>query len=175
LKSDVLIIGSGVGGATVAKELATRGHKVTILEKGRYHKLGTEMRSLRFYSNERPVEGMEILRTIMVGGSSMVTLANGVRALQKELLRLGIDLETEFKEAETELSLLPFPERLMGERTKRLMKASNELGYEVKHMPKFIDFQRCRVAGAAPRDASTAPSGRPKTVLVKHSGLGRKS
>jgi len=136
-----------VGGATVAKELATRGHKVTILEKGRYHKLGTERRSWRFYSNERSVEGMEILRTVMVGGSSMVTLANGVRALQNELFRLGIDLETEFKEAETELGVSPFPERLMGERTKKLMKASIELGYEVKPMPKFIDFSRCRSCG----------------------------
>ena len=147
MKSDVLIVGSGVGGATVAKELATRGQKVTVLEKGRYYKLGTERRSWRFYSNKRPVEGMEILRTVMVGGSSMVTLANGVRALQNELSRLGIDLETEFKEAETELGVSPFPERLMGERTKKLMKASTELGYKVEPMPKFIDFQRCRGCG----------------------------
>jgi hypothetical protein len=112
LKGDVLIV---VGGATVAKELATRGHKVTILEKGQYHKLGTEIRSLRFYSNVKSVEGLEIIRAIMVGGSSMVTLANGVRALQNELRSLGIDLETEFKETETELGVSPFPERLMGE------------------------------------------------------------
>lgn len=35
----------------------------------------------------------------------------------------------------------------MGERTKKLMKASNELGIEMKPMPKFIDFQRCRGCG----------------------------
>jgi choline dehydrogenase-like flavoprotein len=147
LKGDVLIVGSGVGGATVAKELATRGHKVTILEKGQYHKLGTEIRSLRFYSNVKSVEGLEIIRAIMVGGSSMVTLANGVRALQNELRSLGIDLETEFKETETELGVSPFPERLMGERTKKLRQASIELGYEVEPMPKFIDYSKCRRCG----------------------------
>ena len=34
LKSDIVIIGSGAGGATVAKELARRGKKVLIIERG---------------------------------------------------------------------------------------------------------------------------------------------
>ena len=34
LKSDVLVVGSGVGGATVARELAIRGRKITIVENG---------------------------------------------------------------------------------------------------------------------------------------------
>ena len=36
---------------------------------------------------------------------------------------------------------------MMGERTKRLMNASSELGYGVKPMPKFVDFSRCRECG----------------------------
>lgn len=36
---------------------------------------------------------MEIFKAVMVGGSSMVILGNGVRALQNELSRMGIDLE----------------------------------------------------------------------------------
>jgi len=155
LKSDVLVVGSGVGGATVARELAIRGRKITIVEKGRYHRLGTERRALRFYSRsfwslypgEKSVEGTELIRTIMVGGSSMVTLGNGVRALQEDLKRLGIDLEDEFKEAEKELGVAPLPERLMGERTKMLMKAAEELGYDMKPMPKFIDFSKCKSCG----------------------------
>ena len=155
MESDVLIVGSGVGGATVAKELAVHGYKVTILEKGRYFKLGTERRALKFYSgsiwNLRPgetsQEGTEILRTIMVGGSSVVTFANGVRALENELKRLGINLESEFKETEKELGVASLPENLMGERTKRLMEASKEIGYKVKPMPKFINFSKCRSCG----------------------------
>jgi len=155
LKSEFLVVGSGVGGATVAKELANRGRDVIIVEKGKYHKLGTERRALGFYSGslwslcagEKSVEGTELLRTIMVGGSSMVTLANGVRALQKEFEALGINLEDEFREAEKETNLAPLPTRLMGDRTRMLMEASKEVGYEMKPMPKFIDFSRCRSCG----------------------------
>ena len=35
----------------------------------------------------------------------------------------------------------------MGERTRRLRKASEEAGYKVKIMPKFIDFNKCRGCG----------------------------
>jgi len=137
LKSfDFVVVGSGVGGATVAKGLSIRGFNVTVLEKGGYHKLGTSWRALSFYTgsfwNFCPGEmsdgGVEVLRTVMVGGSSVVTLGNGVRALQKEFKSLGIDLEAEFIEAEKELSVVPMPGEFMGERTKKLMDASRELG-----------------------------------------------
>ena len=48
--SEFLVIGSGAGGATIAKELAENGKKVTIIEKGGFHKLGTPWRALKFYS-----------------------------------------------------------------------------------------------------------------------------
>jgi choline dehydrogenase-like flavoprotein len=159
--SDILIVGSGVGGATVARELAIQGQKVTLVERGIYHKVGTERRALGFYAGsssfskmlknfspcEKSFEGTGILSAFIVGGSSVVTFGNGIRALQKELEVLGIDLEEEFKEAERELDVAPLPENLMGERTKSLMKASKELGYNVKPMPKFIDFSKCRSCG----------------------------
>ncbi len=159
--STVLVVGSGVGGATVARDLAIQGEKVTIIEKGKYQKVGTERRALGFYAGsstyrrllknfspgEKSSEGTEILRAITVGGSSVVTFGNGVRALQRELETLGINLEGGFKEAERELGVAPLPESFMGERTKILMKASKELGYNVKPMPKFIDFSKCRSCG----------------------------
>ncbi len=158
----VLIVGSGAGGATVAKELATRGVEVVILEKGRYHRLGGERGALGFYSGsisfskflrnlspgERSVEGVEILRAFMVGGTSIVTFANGVRALQEELRSLGIGLEEEFAEAERELGVISLPESLIGERARILMDASRECGYNVKYMPKFIDPSKCRSCGS---------------------------
>lgn len=147
IKSDILIVGSGVGGATVARELAIRGHKVTILERGKHHKFGTKIMRTGFYSNVNSVKGTQILRTFMVGGGSMVTLANGIRALQNELKTLGINLENEFEEVEKELGVTSLPERFVGKRTRRLKEASEELGYNVKPMPKFIDFSKCRGCG----------------------------
>jgi choline dehydrogenase-like flavoprotein len=145
----VIVVGSGVGGATVAKELAQSGKEVTVLEAGAYPKMGTERRALNYYTGslwgpgEFSREGVEILRTEMVGGSSCVTIGNGVRALQKELRLHGLDLEEEFQEAEAELNIQPCPEENMGPRTRLLMKASEEVGYDMRPMPKFIDFTRC--------------------------------
>jgi choline dehydrogenase-like flavoprotein len=149
----VIVVGSGAGGATVAKELAQSGNEVTVLEAGAYPKMGTERRALSFYTGgfwgpgEFSREGVEILRTEMVGGSSCVTIGNGVRALQKELRLHGLDLEEEFQEAETELNIQPCPEENMGPRTRLLMKASEEVGYDMQPMPKFIDFKRCDGCG----------------------------
>ena len=111
--------------------------------------MGSEWKALNLYTGnllgpgEFSGSGVEILRTVMVGGSSMATIGNGVRSLQKEFLSAGIDLEDKYTEAEKELNIVPCPEENMGERTKRLVQASNELGYEIKPMPKFIDFSKC--------------------------------
>lgn len=48
--SSFLVIGSGAGGATVAKELASWGAEVTILEKGEVNKISTSRGVLKFYS-----------------------------------------------------------------------------------------------------------------------------
>jgi len=152
LKS-VIVVGSGVGGATVAKELAQSGKEVTVLEAGAYPKMGTERRALGFYTGgfwgpgEFSREGVEIMRTEMVGGSSCVTVGNGVRALQEEFSAIGIDLEEEFQEAEEELNIQLCPEENMGPRTRLLMKASKEVGYDMQPMPKYIDFRRCDGCG----------------------------
>ncbi|MBN1618447.1 GMC family oxidoreductase N-terminal domain-containing protein, partial [Candidatus Dojkabacteria bacterium] len=115
--------------------------------KGKHHELRTNRKNVDFYSNVNSADGIRILRTIMVGGCSIVTLANGIRALQNELKTSGIDLENEFEEVEKELGVTPVPERFIGERTKMLRKASEELGYNMKIMPKFIDFSKCRACG----------------------------
>jgi choline dehydrogenase-like flavoprotein len=174
MQSDILIVGSGVGGATVAKELAIRGHKVTILERGKYHKLGTKRRRMGFYSNVNPVDGPQILRTVMVGGSSMVSLSSGVRALQNKLKTLGVDLEKEFEEVEKELGVTSLPERFIGERTKRLKKASEELGYAVKNMPKFIDFSKCSGCGMCDWGCPNGAKWTPENFLSEAQRFGAK-
>lgn len=153
--TEFAVVGAGIGGATIGRELALQGKEVTIVEKGKFRELGTGRNAISFYSSpfwsfspgEKSAEGVPILRTIMVGGSSMVTLGNGVRALQNKMNDLGLSLEDNFREAEEELGVSPMPENLMGERTIKLKKASEELGYNVKPMPKYIDFDKCKGCG----------------------------
>ena len=50
MDSSVIIVGSGVGGAVLADELSQKDIAVTVIESGKFQKLGTEMRALNFYS-----------------------------------------------------------------------------------------------------------------------------
>ena len=138
----VLIVGSGAGGATVAKELATRGVEVVLLERG---PVINEKEVARCYAKVR--SEVEILRTYCLGGTTLVSAGNGVRALESELRAMGLDLRAEFEETERELRIKPLPDSHLGAGTKRLMATAAELGFRVTRMPKCIDPSKCTPCG----------------------------
>ena len=76
LQADVIVVGSGPGGATVARELAHQGKKVLLLERGidyRRPYYGTYLGAL-IYTDRRSLlfteEGLNIVRPLMVGGAT---------------------------------------------------------------------------------------------------------
>jgi choline dehydrogenase-like flavoprotein len=156
-KHDYLIVGSGAGGATLARELTRRGKRPLVVEAGRPEKnLGTYSDAVRYY-DARGVgnlkipkmsrEGVIIWHTYMAGGSTVVSCGNGVRCLEKELLALGIDISMELTEAEGELHVAPIAEKLLSDGSREIRRASEELGYKMEMMPKFIDPKACRKCG----------------------------
>lgn len=154
LESDVVIVGSGVGGATVAKQLAIRGKKCLIIEKGRYfplQKIGTIPKAYKFYDRSgvwsRTKEGVFYYRAIMAGGTSIVSCGNGVRSLENEFRNLGLDLTEAFLETEKELGIKPVPNSHIGRGTRVIMEAATKLGFNMAPMPKYIDFKRCVSCG----------------------------
>ncbi|MFH1338847.1 MAG: FAD-dependent oxidoreductase [Candidatus Omnitrophota bacterium] len=154
LEADIVIVGSGTSGTTVAKELATRGRKVLIVEKGHFFsqdRIGSELHAYKFYDKHgiwsKSKEGVFYYRTIMVGGTSVVSCANGVRALENEFKNLGIDLTEEFFEVERELGIKPIPNRFIGNGSRKIMEAAGKLGFNMKPMPKFINFEKCISCG----------------------------
>jgi choline dehydrogenase-like flavoprotein len=85
-KYQFLIVGSGAGGGTLARELARRGRDVLVVERGiPEEKVGTFRNCLRYYDTKNlPVpatsrEGTVLWRAIMAGGSTIVSCGNGVR------------------------------------------------------------------------------------------------
>lgn len=152
--ADVIIVGSGVGGATLAKELAQKGRKVLIVERGflfALNQIGTEIAGYQFYDKHglwsKTKEGVFYYRTIMVGGTSIVSCANGVRTLEKELKNLDIDLNKEFLEAEKELGIKPVPDKFIAKGSRKIMEAANRLGLKMVPMPKCINFEKCTSCG----------------------------
>ncbi|KQC08382.1 MAG: hypothetical protein APR55_11690 [Methanolinea sp. SDB] len=133
-----IVVGSGAGGATVARELASAGHPVLIIERGPEI---PEQDAHRHYANVNAE--VKLMRTCCLGGTTMVSGGNALRCLEPELRVLGIDLSAEFAETERELGVQELPDDLIGEGTRRLMDASLDLGLPVRKMPKFIDPDRC--------------------------------
>lgn len=151
-----LIIGSGAGGATLARELAIRDHSVLVVEQGKQEqKVGTYNDATRYYDApnrftnvpRKSKEGVVLWRSLMAGGSTVVSCGNGVRCLEDELNALGIDLSAEFAEAEKEMSIAPLPEELLSDGSKKIRWAAKELGYSMELMPKFLKATSCRKCG----------------------------
>jgi len=149
---EFVVVGSGAGGATIAKELAERGRDVLVLEKGAdEERVGTFRDAVRYYDASRVLkrprrspEGVILWRTFMAGGSTVVSCANGLRALEPELATLGIDLTATLDAVEDELGVVEMDESLLSAGTERMREAAADLGYAFRPMPKFIDLEACR-------------------------------
>jgi len=152
---DFLIVGSGAGGATLARELSRRGKRVLVLESGRREtSVGTYRDSLRYYDRNRwtkraarSKEGVILWRTCMAGGSTVVASGNATRCLERALPALGISLDEELSEAERDTKPAPIPEQSLSEVSQALMSAAKALGYHMQRIPKFIDLAKCRRCG----------------------------
>lgn len=152
IKADVVVVGSGAGGATIARELAKRGEKVLILERGKpVMGLGSLRAAvLRNYDKcalRTSIDGTIIYRALMPGGTTVVSCGNGVRVLEDELKAMGIDLVDEFHETENEMGISNLDEGLIGRGSRMIMDAANRLGMEMGPTPKFINAAKCDSCG----------------------------
>lgn len=128
---DFVVVGSGAGGTTVAKELSAAGKKVLLLEKGMQL---PPRKSSKAYSILK--SDVEVWHTQCLGGTTVVSMGNAVRS------RLD-GLSHYYAEAERELGVTPVPEDHLGMATKLLLPLSKEW----VRMPKAIDFSKCRGCG----------------------------
>jgi choline dehydrogenase-like flavoprotein len=145
LQSDVIVVGSGPGGATVSRELAQRGKRVLLLERG------IDQRS-RFYYGTYPgamiysdrlsllftQEGLNIVRPLMVGGAT--SMYCGCAAPPPAWLKrqYGVDLDEEVSATIEELEIAPLPAELRGEASTRIALAAQALGYGWQPQLKFM-------------------------------------
>jgi len=142
LMRKVIVVGSGAGGATVARELSKKGIEVTLIEKGPFTKTG---HAYEHYENADV--GVEILKTSCVGGTTLVTAGNGVRTCQEQLKIIGIDLEDDFTDIENEMGVSTLPDSHFGRGTKLVMEKAESMGFNTQKMPKFIDPKTCQPCG----------------------------
>ena len=149
---DYIVVGSGPGGATVAKELSRKTKGVLIVEYGpRFTKTGASKVTPIFLDKERrnlkTDGGIWVGRAKVLGGSSYVAMGNAVTPPKKIFKEWGIDLSEELESARKDLRVNPMPAHLFGEGTKRINEAAKSLGWEMKPTPKCVDFSKCLNCG----------------------------
>lgn len=166
---DVIVVGTGAGGATAARELSKKGKNVLILEKGKRYKTGTSVNYLKNISMDLKADltdedkskydffnyPAELMYMEDVGGTTPVSLANACYACSTcysnsattQFKIHDLDLFEELIDASADLKVNPFPANLMESATRKIVEAGESLGYFMEPMPKFIDFSKCGSCG----------------------------
>ncbi len=146
---EVIIVGSGPGGATLARQLAQGGKKVLLFERGVDHRshpyYGTYLGAL-IYSDRRSLlftkEGLNIIRPLMVGGAT--SMYCGCAAPPPPWLKdnYGVDIDLEVSETVEELEIAPLPAELRGQASTHIAQAGQALGYGWEPQLKFMSPAR---------------------------------
>ncbi len=148
---DAIIVGSGPGGASVAKELAGQGRRILMLERGDNAPIkgslfqvatnaGIPGQSLLFTN----LSFLAMVRGLCTGGSSIFYCATAFDPPYAMLEGYGIDLRREVEELKAEIPIAPAEDRLMGPGARLMMQSARQLGYPWHKLNKFIYQDKCR-------------------------------
>lgn len=152
-QTDILIIGSGPGGATVARRLAkaNAGLGITLLERGRDWRgsplYGTYPGAMAYADRASFLytrEGLNIIRPLLLGGATSMYCGCAERPLPWWRSRYGIDLDGYAEETIAELAIAPLPPALRGTASTRLAETAADLGMDWQLQDKFMAPGRAR-------------------------------
>jgi choline dehydrogenase-like flavoprotein len=145
VEADVVVVGSGAGGAVVAKELAEAGARVVILEEGVAHdaaEFTARPRDMlpRLYrdgAQHATIGRPPILLPLgkAVGGTTLVNSGTCFRTPDRVLARwrqefgLELDLASHFERVERELNVVPVPPELAGANADVARRGAERLGW----------------------------------------------
>jgi choline dehydrogenase-like flavoprotein len=141
---DAIIVGSGPGGATVARELSKRKKRVLILERGGNAPLKEGLLATASLLNVVSVsDRLAAASAFTAGGTTAVYFAVAEFPPLDTFLSLGIDISRELEEAKRELPLAILPDELLGAQALRVRQSAMELGYGWKKNTMLIDLSKC--------------------------------
>jgi choline dehydrogenase-like flavoprotein len=160
-----IVVGTGAGGATSARELVRAGLDVILLEAGGQFKPFTRrigwaesLRKTGLLGNERSLSRLfhpfdttrtndiVLVRGRTTGGSTTLSCGCMARA-ERGLREIGLDLNDEFAELEEEIGISTVPRELWSDVTLEMYEAAMELGKGPRLTPKAVDMERCLACG----------------------------
>jgi choline dehydrogenase-like flavoprotein len=147
---DAIIVGSGPGGATVARQLALHGRRVLILEQGSAAPLAGTLGHMAKMAAV-PGKGVFLQRDasllvqgVTAGGSSAVNFATAADPPLGMFAQYGIDLAPALRALRAELPIGPLPDALVGPMATRIMQSARAIGLDWNKLDKMIRPQICR-------------------------------
>src|SRR6056297_20518 len=147
---DAIVVGTGPGGATVAKELSAKKKNVLMLEWGSSAPIkGTTLQAafmagIPGRSALITYGGLAMVRGIVMGGSSVWYYATAFDPPHDMLKSYGIDIRKEVEQTKKELPVAPMKDELVGPMASRIMDTARDLGYDWNKLPKFLYQDRCK-------------------------------
>ena len=146
---DAIVIGTGPGGASTARELARAGARVLILEQGSAAPLAGTLQQMATMT--LPGKGAWLHRdaSLLVsgtalGGSSALNFATAADPPLARFAAHGIDLAPSLGALRAELPLAPLPDSLVGPMATRIMLAARSAGVDWRKLDKMIRPHACR-------------------------------
>lgn len=139
---DLIVVGTGPGGATVARDMARRGAKVLMLEWGAggpvrgtvaqgLSELMVPGKSLLFTP-----QGLGLVRGITTGGSSLFYYACAWPVPLALFRRHGVDLSADAAAARAELPIAPLADAMMTPMARRIMAGARDIGLDWARLDK---------------------------------------
>lgn len=163
LSVDTIVVGTGPGGASVARRLAEGGQSVVMLEWGDAAPLRGEFGQMLGIAAV-PGKGAFVhsdmsllMRGITAGGSSAINFATVMTPPQVLFDKYDIDLTDDVAALRQQLPINILPDHLVGPMAKRIQSGALSLGLNWQKLEKFIHIDLCRAA--CPRCTYGCPYG----------------
>jgi hypothetical protein len=141
---DVVVVGAGACGATLARDLARQGRSVLLLERGSPRKPAAGL--LGMLSVVRPLKVGPQLDAITAQGLGGATnLYFGVCKLPtaETQAALGIDLSAELQQVLREIPIAELDDAQLSPQSRLIRESAARLGFPMKSNPLFVDPARC--------------------------------
>lgn len=156
-----IVVGSGAGGATAAKELQGT-FDVTVLEAGEeFHPFSVDLsrverlKKFGLMIDEREIQllfpamkvrktddGMVMVNGVGLGGTTTLATGNGVR-MDRDLKQIGINLDAEFDELVREIPISTDHQKRWRPATRKLFDICRDMKLNPAPLPKMGDNRKC--------------------------------